>query len=76
MGTLTDVFNILNVEANNWFQWILPQGPAAANIGIGAPGTSQGDTQCRIYFNQGTMSNKNEGWESGESTTSRANTEP
>ena len=67
--TTTDVFNIFNVGTGNWYQRVLTQAPAAANIGIGNT-SSTNHTQFRIYFNSPLAVNHNESWDDGESTIS------
>ncbi len=51
-----------------WFEMTFPQSSASSYVGIGA--SPNDHTQLRIYFNTGMTSNKNEGWDSGESATS------
>ncbi len=69
--TTIGAFNIFNAPATvngGWFEMVFPQFSASSYVGISA--SPNDHTQFRIYFAQASMSNKNEGWDSGDSTTS------
>ncbi len=60
--TTLNAFPVINVGQNNWFQTELIPSSAMTNI------SNTDHTQFRIYFAQGSIANRYEGWYSGESS--------